>query len=380
MSEDLRELIEDLAAAYPDGTPVLVLIDDYLERAKLAVALAEEADLYGIEVFQSSTLEDAQQRWPTREGNCGRAALALIETGAGEHWAPWLEANREALPQWMRFVQHDVAEPGVGRGAERRPMSYGRTSAEAWTAWREVSRGAAAQRWAKAEKIEKLTKSGKRWFDETRTRLVHLTELGILAPREQTRIAQLDYGQLASADQQRLDASGLRRRNLFAFAVAPEDKDKASERLGAQAGSSDDAGDKRLARSALTLNPGKYLQDGKLSFQVFIDDHAQVPLGMNIQLRGIDPMRKYRPVYLRYDLDVVQMGEKAGPVTHFQAHWHTGDDPDAGDAEDHDPRLPSLPLDPLAVIEILIEMFFPNGPDDVEGVKEGGRANAPKSP
>ncbi len=22
----------------------------------------------------------------------------------GERWAPWLEANREALPQWMRFV------------------------------------------------------------------------------------------------------------------------------------------------------------------------------------------------------------------------------------------------------------------------------------
>ncbi len=104
MSENVRDLIEDLTAAYPDGTPVLVLVDDYLERKDIAAALAEEADLYGIELLQSPTPEDAQGRWPTGEGSRGRAALALIDAGAGERWAPWLEANREALPQWMRFV------------------------------------------------------------------------------------------------------------------------------------------------------------------------------------------------------------------------------------------------------------------------------------
>ncbi len=221
-------------------------------------------------------------------------------------------------------------------------MSYGRT----WKEWREASRSAAAERWDKAQEVERPKKKGKEWLNETRRRLVDLAGLGILAPREQIRVRPLDYRKLASADQQRLDESGLDRRNLFAFAVASEDE--------------------RLARSALTLNPGKRLRDGRLSFQVFIDENAQVPVGMNIQIRGTDPGRENRPVYLRYDLDVVQMGEKAGPVTHFRAHWHTGDEPDAGDAEDHDPRLPSLPLDPLAVIDILIETFFPNGDKDVE--------------
>jgi hypothetical protein len=47
------------------------------------------------------------------------------------------------------------------------------------------------------------------------------------------------------------------------------------------------------------------------------------------------------------------------------AHWHAGDDPDAGDAEDHDPRLPTSILDPLAVIDILVETFWPQGPDNL---------------
>ena len=54
-----------------------------------------------------------------------------------------------------------------------------------------------------------------------------------------------------------------------------------------------------------------------------------------------------------------------GLVTHFNAHWHAGEDPDATDAEELDPRLPSLILDPTAVLEVLIETFFPHGPGDV---------------
>lgn len=246
-------------------------------------------------------------------------------------------------------------------------MSYKREAAEAWTEWRGTSRRAAETRWTEAEKLVRPKMSGKEWFRLTRSRLISLAKLGILAPREQGRLAELAYRQLASADQQRINESKLSPRHLFAFAVAPEEnKDKAPDLPGAQTGLSDGAEEERLARSALTLNPGKRLRDGKLSFQVFIDEKAWVPVGMNIQLRGTDPSRDNRPAYLRYDLDVVPMGEKAGPVTHFRAHWHAGDNPDGGDAEVHDPRLPSLPLDPLAVIEILIETFFPDGPGDVE--------------
>ena len=104
MSENLRELVEDLAIVYPDGTPALVQVDDYLERSMLAQALADEAGLYGIALLQVSTPEDAQKQWPTGEGHTGRAGLALIDAGVGERWAPWLEANREAFPAWMRFV------------------------------------------------------------------------------------------------------------------------------------------------------------------------------------------------------------------------------------------------------------------------------------
>jgi hypothetical protein len=238
-------------------------------------------------------------------------------------------------------------------------VSDGRTAAETWRAWRAASREAAERRWTAAGTLKRAEKSGKQWLAETRTRLIQMTKLGILAPREQGRVAQLDPRQLDPPDRNRLGASGLDLRRLFAFAVAPE---TAPARRGAEG---DSVGQDRVGRSVLALNPGKRLREGKLSFLVFIDESTQLPVGMNLQLRGIDPTRDGRPTYFRYDLDVVQMG--AGPVAHFRAHWHAGDDPEAVDAEDHDPRLPSLPLDPVAVIEILVETFFPDGPADLDG-------------
>ncbi len=227
-------------------------------------------------------------------------------------------------------------------------MSRARTPAETWNAWRDRSRKDAEQRWSALEKVGRPKKTGKDWLAETRRRLIELASVDILQPREQSRVAEIHHDKLASADQDRLGSGGFRK-DVFAFAVAAE---------------SAGAADKPRER-ALRLSPGKRLRDGKLSFQVFIDERSMVPVGMNIQIRGEDPARR-RPTYLRYDLDVVAMGEKAGPVTHFRAHWHSGDDPDAGDAEDHDPRLPSLLLDPLAVLDVLIETFFPGGPGDVE--------------
>jgi len=103
MSESLRDLVEDLASV-SEGQPALVLVDNYRERERLAKDLTEEADLYGIQVIVPSTPEDAQQQVSAGNGNGARAAVILIDAGAADAWGPWLEANREALPQWVRFV------------------------------------------------------------------------------------------------------------------------------------------------------------------------------------------------------------------------------------------------------------------------------------
>jgi hypothetical protein len=65
-------------------------------------------------------------------------------------------------------------------------------------------------------------------------------------------------------------------------------------------------------------------------------------------------------VYLRYDLDALQMG--TGPVAHFNAHWHSGDLPNAADGEEFDSRTPSPILEPGAAIDVLIKTFYPLGP------------------
>lgn len=422
MSEHLRDLVEDSATTCANGEPALVLVDDYLERSMLVESLTQEADLYGVHVLALSRPEQAQAQLPTAAGAETRAAVVLVDAGEAATWASWLEANREALPQWVRFLivlimpadvpilsrapafmswakglefrkleipgaisdedveaelarleretgmsaevfveawkrgrsprhlpQHHVVEPRVGRITERAAMSQGDTSAEAWLAWRATSRTDAEKRWEAVQKVVRPERSGKEWLAATRGRLVNLAKIGILQPHEQGRLQVVEPGKLARADQKRLEKQGLAR-DLYAFAVSAESA----------------AVTEPLASRSLRLSPGRRLRDGRLSFQVFVKESSRLPIGMNIQLRGTDPTRENRPTYLRYDLDVVAMGEKAGSVTHFNAHWHAGDDPDGSDAEDHDPRLPSLLLDPLAVLDILVETFFPNGPADVE--------------
>lgn len=341
MSESLSNLIEDLVSSCAAGQPALVLVDDYLERAKLAKSITEEASLHAVRVITLSVLEDAKQGLSDPEGREDFAAIILVDPGAAEVWGPWLEANREALPQWVRFLVVLMMPADV-------PV---------------LSRLAPAfMSWAKGMEIRKLVPSDDIPSSDVDAELARLEkETGMSAetfidawkrgevqPREQSRVAEVVVAKLASADQDRLRQGGLTR-GLFAFAVA-SDSGAASE---------------PLASRFLRLSPGKRLNDGELSFQVFINETTRCPAGMNIQVRGKDPARTERPTYLRYDLDIVPMGTKSGPVTHFNAHWHFGDDPDGSDAEDHDPRLPSLLLDPLAVLDILIETYFPSGPADV---------------
>lgn len=292
MGTSLKDLIEDLASTAPDGTPVVVLAQDYRERTDLAQALSEEASLFGIEVVSFTRLEDAIEQLPRLEAQRDQAALVLIEPHEATAFGPWLDASREALPLFVRFVVVLVLHKDFPAFAKAAP---------------------AFMSWAKAIEIP------------------HLTELG--------------FSDLSHADKDRLEKAKIKR-HLYAFGVA----------------SNPDAPDEPLAARCIRLNDGRKLRDGKLSIQVFIDESQKLPIGMNIQLRGHDPDRK-RQCYLRYDLDVVPMG--SGQVTHFRAHWHAGDDPDGHDAEEHDPRLPSLILDPIAVLEILFETFFPNGPADL---------------
>ena len=191
-------------------------------------------------------------------------------------------------------------------------------------------------------------RTGKQWLADTRRCLVDLAKLEILQPHESGRVCKIEFTQLAMSDQKRLRGIGAASR-IYAFTLA---LDPAQPQQS-------------LVERYLTLSSGTRLREGRLSLQVFVDDNSCLPIGMNIQLRGIDPARGHRSTYMRYDLDAVAMGESMGPVTHFNAHWHTGDDPDATDAEDHDSRLPSLILDPIAVIEYLVEAFYLNGPSDL---------------
>lgn len=223
---------------------------------------------------------------------------------------------------------------------------------EIWKTWREEAKRDAEARWSVAESATHREMKGEEWHEKTRARLMRLERMKILAAREQVRLTKLPYDALAPADKRRLDEAG-HRRHLYIYGVKRlEDKRQQP-----------DEDQVPLWRNALQLNDGKRLCEGRLSLQVFVDDAKKMPVGMSVQLRGQDPARS-RPVYLRYDLDVVPLG--SGPVTHFSSHWHAGDDPDAKDAEDHDPRLPALILDPLAVIDILVETFWPGGPADVE--------------
>lgn len=104
MSEDVRSLIEDLATAEQDGVPAVILVDDYRERADLAAELSEEASLFGIDLVLVISVEEASERLPSLDARRDKAVLILIDAGNATSFGQWLNANREALPAWARFV------------------------------------------------------------------------------------------------------------------------------------------------------------------------------------------------------------------------------------------------------------------------------------
>lgn len=104
MAEALSNLLEDLTSSCPNGSPVVVLVNDYIARQQLADAIVDEARNFGVEVYVSSRLEEAMAHLPTLSVKRDQAALLLVDAETAAAFGPWLEAAREALPQWVRFL------------------------------------------------------------------------------------------------------------------------------------------------------------------------------------------------------------------------------------------------------------------------------------
>jgi len=100
----LSNLLEDLALSYPDGSPAIVTVTDYRERGRLADALVEGAKVFGIDLIPMVRSEDVMARLPTLSARSDQAALILVDAGAAGALGPWLEAARESLPEWVRFL------------------------------------------------------------------------------------------------------------------------------------------------------------------------------------------------------------------------------------------------------------------------------------
>ncbi len=224
---------------------------------------------------------------------------------------------------------------------------------KAWQLWLGEADARARMRWQKAQKHEARRLSGRGWENAIRERLAPLCDLEILKPGDHQRIQHIPVHDLTpsarNAYRRMVQEAEIGAPRVYPISVAAG--------RGTAQGAASDRG-----HGLLQFYSGRRLLNGEMSLLVLIDEQAQRPLSMSIQVQGICPGR-WQSTYLRYDLDAVQMG--TGPAAHFNAHWHSGALPDASDAEEQDPRLPALPLDPDAVIDHLVLRFFPAGPEDV---------------
>lgn len=227
-------------------------------------------------------------------------------------------------------------------------MSPNKTNQRIWDRWVVKAQQAAKARWDEAQQVRSPRCTGQEWEQLIRQRLAPLSDISVLRYKEHERIQWIRPEELsppARAARDRIAAEAeIHRQNLYAIGI-----------------SAADGADERQ-HGLLHFNDGTRLVNGALSLLVFIDEREQRPISMNIQLRGLCPVR-WQSLYHRFDLDAIQMG--GGPAAHFNAHWHAGSCPDSKNAEDLDPRLPSLPLSPDAVIDFLVMTYFPDGPKNI---------------
>ncbi|MDC0710411.1 hypothetical protein POL68_18180 [Stigmatella sp. ncwal1] len=102
---DLRGFVEGLhSTGREQHPPAIVLTEDYRQRTELAVALKDEADVYGIQLREFPSIDDLLRLIPELSAVRGDGAIILVDTDRGAEWGSWLEASRERLPDWFQLV------------------------------------------------------------------------------------------------------------------------------------------------------------------------------------------------------------------------------------------------------------------------------------
>jgi hypothetical protein len=111
-SHNVPALIQTLVSEERDGTPQLVLVDNYLKRQDLAEALRREVAVYGLEAMSYQNRQQADEGLPALVPE-RHVAIALVDSGKGHDWGEYLSANREQLPRWVRFLIVLVMPPDL---------------------------------------------------------------------------------------------------------------------------------------------------------------------------------------------------------------------------------------------------------------------------
>ncbi|HZH13652.1 MAG TPA: hypothetical protein VE057_04730 [Archangium sp.] len=120
-ASSVRSLVDELLAPDYPGVPAIVLFKDYRQREQLSQALVHEANLHDVTLHVFSQLGDATERLPTLSAERDDAALALLDVSNTQDWGRWLEATRERLPEWVRFLVVMVAREEIPTLARQAP-------------------------------------------------------------------------------------------------------------------------------------------------------------------------------------------------------------------------------------------------------------------
>lgn len=114
VSTSVRLLLDDLALLDPqDGMPTILLVRDYGERDALVAELVREARIHEVEIVAVNSPEEAATTIPSLSARKNQAAALRIRAGTAAAWAQWLDANRDRLPSFCRFVLVFVLVPDL---------------------------------------------------------------------------------------------------------------------------------------------------------------------------------------------------------------------------------------------------------------------------